>query len=284
MLRKTLKYDLQSVYRLWIILTATVLVISVFGGLSFRDIVMIPEEQHFDAFSIFSMMGAVLTVFAIAAYILIMQLLVLYRYYQNFFTDEAYLTFTLPVKRSTLFNSKLLNALIWTAANILVVTLCVVIILALTPLKSDGTGCLLVHTVETLAKTISSILNEFNFWGYVYLFLLTLAFLLYSAFSTLLTYACITLGCTMVKKYKLLAAIATYYIANSVLSVFSYFASLAFSLATVAGIDLVLGYSGERITVFVLFLLLGAVAFFATICILAYKFSLSRIEKNLNLA
>ena len=284
MLRKTLKYDLNAVYKIWLILTVTVLAISFVGGLSLRDIIVSSGEEQFDAFILFSTFGLIVTVFSIAAYILIVELLVLYRYYQNFFTDEAYLTFTLPVKRRTLFNSKLINAFIWSVANIAVVTAAVLIIMAFAPLNEDGTGSLLLFIFDSLFKTIGQIFELFDAWAYLYTLEALLIALFSTVFSTLLIYACITLGCTMVKKYKLLMAILVYYMVNMAISIMSYVGSIVMSIVTTMSIQILDTYSEGQIKVIVFFALMAIAAFYLVLCVVAYKFSLSRIEKNLNLA
>ena len=284
MLRKTLKYDLNAVYKIWLILTVTVLAISFVGGLSLRDIIVSSGEEQFDAFTLFSTFGLIVTVFSIAAYILIVELLVLYRYYQNFFTDEAYLTFTLPVKRRTLFNSKLINAFIWSLANIAVVTAAVLIIMAFAPLNEDGTGSLLLFIFDSLFKTIGQIFELFDAWAYLYTLEALLIALFSTVFSTLLIYACITLGCTMVKKYKLLMAILVYYMVNMAISIMSYVGSIVMSIITTMSIQILATYSEGQIKVIVFFALMAIAAFYLVLCVVAYKFSLSRIEKNLNLA
>ena len=284
MLRKTLKYDLNAVYKIWLILTVTVLAISFVGGLSLRDIIVSSGEEQFDAFTLFSTFGLIVTIFSIAAYILIVELLVLYRYYQNFFTDEAYLTFTLPVKRRTLFNSKLINAFIWSVANIAVVTAAVLIIMAFAPLNEDGTGSLLLFIFDSLFKTIGQIFELFDAWAYLYTLEALLIALFSTVFSTLLIYACITLGCTMVKKYKLLMAILVYYMVNMAISIMSYVGSIVMSIITTMSIQILASYSEGQIKVIVFFALMAIAAFYLVLCVVAYKFSLSRIEKNLNLA
>ncbi|MDO5014815.1 MAG: hypothetical protein Q4E28_02525 [Clostridia bacterium] len=45
------------------------------------------------------------------------------RFYKNYFTDEGYLMMSLPVKTSALINSKLFNAFIWSIFSILLVVL-----------------------------------------------------------------------------------------------------------------------------------------------------------------
>ena len=284
MLRKTLKYDLNAVYKIWLILTVTVLAVSFVGGLSLRDLIVSNGEEHFDVFSILSTFGIIVTVFSIAAYILIVELVVLYRYYQNFFTDEAYLTFTLPVKRRTLFNSKLINAFIWSVANIAVVTVAILIIMAFAPLEEDGTGSLLLFIFDGLFKIIGQIFELFDAWAYLYTLEALLIALFSTVFSALLIYACITLGCTMVKKYKLLMAILVYYMVNMAISIMSYIGSIVMSIVTAMSIEILATYTEGQIKAIVFFTLMAIAAFYLVLCVVAYKFSLSRIEKNLNLA
>ncbi|MBQ7363657.1 MAG: hypothetical protein IJW48_04300 [Clostridia bacterium] len=282
MLRKTLKYDLGAVYKIWLILSATVLVLSVVGGLSIRDLVMTGDEGN--PFMLFSIMGILVTIFSLCAYVLIIELLVLFRFYQNFFTDEAYLTFTLPVKRKTLFNSKLIGAFIWSVANIAVVILAITIMLALVPVQGNGTGSALYEFLKIVLELIKLLFENFSGWAFVYCVLGVIIYLLSTVFSTLIIYACITLGCTMVRKYKLLMAIAVYYVVNMLISLLSYVASFVMSLVLISGIGLIENYSEAQIRVLVLFTLIAVASFLTVMCILAYRFSLSRIERRLNLA
>ena len=113
MLKKLLKYDLRSVFRFWWIVALISVGMAVLGGFA-QSILYnndIPRVINVIAsivvfFSYFCMMGlAVLT-----------QVLLFIRFYRNFFTDEGYLTFTLPVKRETLLNSKVLAGFIAMAA------------------------------------------------------------------------------------------------------------------------------------------------------------------------
>lgn len=56
-------------------------------------------------------------------------LLMIYRFYKNYMTDEGYLMFTLPVNRHQLIWSKLLSALLYTAASAVAVTLSILLVL-----------------------------------------------------------------------------------------------------------------------------------------------------------
>ena len=56
-------------------------------------------------------------------------LLMIYRFYKNYMTDEGYLMFTLPVNRHQLIRAKLLSALLYTAASAVAVTLSILLVL-----------------------------------------------------------------------------------------------------------------------------------------------------------
>ena len=121
MFRKLLKYDMKSVWNVWRIMAATIFGLSIVGSFVLRYI-LTHAEKMFDSpglmlmFSGF-MLCAVLSFFTACA---VTAIFVLIRFYKNFFTDEGYLTFTLPVKRSTLLNAKTANAMIWGFLLILV--------------------------------------------------------------------------------------------------------------------------------------------------------------------
>ena len=117
MLVKSLKYDLRSVWRIWWIGAATVLALSVPTGLAMRDMILNegnPDHIPWGTFVI--MINNMVDV----AFPLLSAVLVGLRYYSHFFTDNGYMTFTLPVKRSTLYLSKFLNAMVWDISATLV--------------------------------------------------------------------------------------------------------------------------------------------------------------------
>ena len=100
MLRKVLKYDLGAIFKLWLIMSITSLLLGALGGVALR-VIMTPNPDlgatHFDGWDSIATMFLGISVIGIIAYMIITFIFVIYRYYQNFFTDEGYLTFTLPV-------------------------------------------------------------------------------------------------------------------------------------------------------------------------------------------
>ena len=138
MLRKVLKYDLGAIWKIWLILSATSVALGAVGGVCMR-LVENPELNF--AFFPIVILGLILSFIGIIAYIVITSILIIVRYYNNFFTDEAYLTFTLPVKRSTLFDAKILTAFIFNTASALVFTVSLCLMLLIWP-GADGSPML----------------------------------------------------------------------------------------------------------------------------------------------
>ena len=91
---------------------------AVVGSAMLRFIIEGTENLMFeDPISTLLLMGAILVVFAclvaiVLSFILTM-VLIYVRFYKNLYTDEGYLTFTLPVSRKQILLSKTLNAFIW---------------------------------------------------------------------------------------------------------------------------------------------------------------------------
>ena len=118
MFKKLLKYDMMAVWRLWWIAVMIVPIAAVVGSAMLRFIIEGTENLMFeDPISTLLLMGAILVVFAclvaiVLSFILTM-VLIYVRFYKNLYTDEGYLTFTLPVSRKQILLSKTLNAFIW---------------------------------------------------------------------------------------------------------------------------------------------------------------------------
>ena len=100
MLRKLLKYDFKYIFKIWLALSVLSVPMSAFGGYCGP---MSIQGSEFDGFFIFGTIISVLVIVGVAVIPFVMSL---YRFYLNLYTDEGYLTFTLPVKKSDLLLSK----------------------------------------------------------------------------------------------------------------------------------------------------------------------------------
>jgi len=282
MLRKVLKHDLSRIYLPWLIMSITVLVFSVVAGFAIRTLMV---EASFDEYSPnmpLCIIIIILAVIAVAVYSVAPYLIVLYRYYQNFFTDEGYLTFTLPVKRYTLFNSKLLTALIFNVSTALVVFVSFLIAFGIAPELNDGSGTMLTPVFKVIGDIFELFFMFGNGWAVGYIILGVLIYIMSSVFSSLLVYACVTIGCIVAQKMKILVAVLVFYLANTVISIFSYIGTLLMELFTVALNGLAL--SETQGALLLTLALLAVLMILAVICTATYSLTLSRLEKNLNLA
>lgn len=284
MLRKLLKYDLKSVFKIWWIMSISILSISVVGGLAFRNILI--NTDNYNYFPTWEFLAIVLTVLSFAAFITVTYILVYVRYYKNFFSDEGYLTFTLPVTRAKLLLSKLLNAMNWEFACMIVMGAGLVIILALIPCDETYSS-MLTFIISEAKNLISEAFNEIGIWFPVYILLICIAIVFISAANQLFIYLCITIAAVIAKKHKVLAAVGIVYGTNIVLSfIFQIFSIgwlfIADAAATAFPSLPEMNEPESYIFVFCLLLLVCVIA--ALVAVTMGFITLSNLERKLNLA
>lgn len=209
MLGKLIKYDLKSINRLAVPMSGIALIMAILGTLALKVVV---NAQDASAIPIALCTLCVVASFvAIFAYTVVVWILLLHRFYTNMYTDEGYLTFTLPVKPKLLIISKLITAVIWSLISLLVVLLSVFIIV------SFGSGETLVN-LGWLGQLKDLLLADMNLshvlYGIVYL-------LVTVTFSFLSIYLSITIAAVITRKHKILVAIGVYYGINTVVSIFT---------------------------------------------------------------
>lgn len=281
MLKKLLKYDFKSVFKYWWIAAVSATALSVLGGFCLKILVdSTAEETVFqppEVLTISSSLLLMLTVMAISAFSVISAILLFVRFYKNFFTDEAYLTFTLPVKRSTHLNSKLILGFVTQLATgaviILDAALIIVIGLADKIFKKE--------VWEEFILLAKEFFKEVD--GYFWVFLLETLFimLIISIAGLLFTYACITFASMITKKAKLITAIGIYYGATSVVS-------FVFSMIYLFGVDTIITFLDKlpenSANLIIVLIALVVLLFVAMICTLLYTFEQWMLDRKLNLA
>lgn len=319
MFKKCLKYDLGALHKIWLPAAAIVLALGlvcclVGASCIFSFIIEIdktttnPDYVPEFTFFIQLFLGMIsIFVMSLSAIVLTLGTSVgnYIRYYTHLFSDQGYLTFTLPVKRSTLFWSKATGAYLYSVAAAAVVAVIVAfgIICAIASVFAA-----FIHIEEIPIREILSQLTPTNiaelwnlFWSWVgaeiglawifrILLILFLLLVLYlsAEFASLMTgYFCITIGATMFRKLKLLSALIVYYVVNNVLSVPAiYILSYYFAFAGMFGAYAIPKlFTNLHVGMSVIYLLL-AIASLALITIgLAMAFfSIWRLDKKLNLA
>lgn len=275
MLRKLLKYDFKSVFKYWWIAAVSSLALCVIGGGCInvfqieRDL---PDVVDASAGLMFG-----ISIFGLIAFLILSQILVFVRFYKNFFTDEGYLTFTLPVKRSSLLNSKLIMTVTASVATIITLAINVGVMLLVGFSEKIFTKVFW-DNVITICKDL---IEEFKFYILVYAVEFIAIGILAISFSVLFVYCCITLASIITKKARVVTAIGIYYGANMVFS----FVMEIFVLFGARGIVERLYEVPENSQYMMIsFVLLGIIILIAVFCSIIYTLQYYMLDRKLNLA
>ena len=197
-----------------------------------------------------------------------------YRFYRNFFTDEGYLTFTLPLKRRTLLLSKTLNSALWQVIHGALLVLCLILALVIN-LAGQSYGS---SNMEALGDIIP--------WGWVALYLAELILITVggAVLSTCAVELCITVGSIIASKHKLLVAVGIYYIGATVISTVGQAFTFLNGGTLIRGLDIITERASEGVGMMT-FAIIG-LWFLGAICTLAmalYLLTQHLIENKLNL-
>ena len=269
MLKKCLRYDMKAIYPLWIFGAIAMLLMSIPGGLALRSQAIHANDIDHFPWEVFVLM---VVYFVGAAFLILSEILIYVRYYKHFFSDEGYLTFTLPVKRRVLYTSKVLNGVIWQALTAFVILISVIIMFMFVPTTTS---------TDTIEPITDAILSYGWAWAYV---LEGLAMLVIYAFLSVLSmYLIIAIGATIVRKNKVIVTIGLVYGASIALSILSWVLIFVGGFYIASAAELFpMGPSNIYLFIFLILLLAIAVLFTIAVCIALI--TLRIIERKLNLA
>jgi len=280
MLKKCLKYDLRANYKRWLILSLIALSFSVIGGL-FLGIGLAAGEEAVVLETICFIICA-LSILAVQVYPIAVLVITSERCYKSFFTDEGYLTFTLPVSRRTHLNSKIISTEIFGAATTLVILVSVVIMIAIKSLFDGGA------LVEIIKMSFSKLLS-FDFGGRFHSVMLVVSALLLlpliSNFDNLLIHFCIIFGSVVAKKHKIDLIIITIYVSCMIIAGLIYLYTVvvvAIGGSWMDAVGIVVPQESKAMFLWLLLLTLAAILVIA--CALLYRYCLTSLERRLNLA
>ena len=277
MFKKLLKHDFKAIYKNALPLSIAALACSVIGGISIN--ILNHSSNIHSVFKAMLGLSSLLSALVIVAAILGFQILIYAHFYKNLFTDEGYLTFTLPVKRFSILLSKTLNALIWTTISGVVA---VVLVLICMIFAGETVG--VVELFKSFAKIFAFRSFLEGFWIMVYILEGILICMAISAMQINLIQFCIAFGSTLAKKHKVLASFGIYYVVNAATS----FAFQIFVILNVNPITEMFSFLSRNNP----YMLLVAIALFlllifiivAAIAVLFFSLSMRRIKYHLNIS
>ena len=276
MLKKLLSYDFKAIFKYWWVGALTTLILSGVGAGC--GTILESEKELPITVDIFATIGMVLVVLGIVAFNIFAELLIYVRFYKHLFTDEGYLTFTLPVKRHQILTSKLVTGFACGFLSLLVTFIDAAIII-LTTFRKD---IFVEGWFDKLTLFIKEMVAESGI-PYLTAFFseLLLIGVLVLVLGLLFTYLCITFAGAISKKSKLATAIAIYYGATSISSVFMYMFYFFGASALFEWIDALESTATQDNILLVLMLLI--IMFVAMLCTLAYTLNYRLLDRKLNL-
>ena len=225
MFSKLLKHEWKANAGLMSILTLAVVGVGILGTIALRVLVnygdAITQSESVLVLLLFPLTTLVFVSYmGIAVYVAAVGFVLMYRFYKHKFTDEGYLTFTLPVKTNHIFLSSGLNMVIWTVISFLVALLMYAMMLLCGTAQEGLFNDDIVEAFSSLGIFIDEIGEEFTeLMGAGFVPLLILNVLVVPLFSTVIAMTCVTLGAVVAKKHKILAIIGISYGVNMVLSI-----------------------------------------------------------------
>jgi hypothetical protein len=279
MLRKCLKYNYKATTKLWVIASVIVSVAVLIAAFAVRTLNEAEWNNRTSPLLILAVFSVMLGIIAASAYVIISLIMGPARMYKSCFTDEGYLTFTLPVSRTTLFNASLIHGLSVSFSSVLVLLLDLTVFLAIVPNSKDGPSVL----VEML-KYISSSFADIPPDAALALIQLLIALIAYYVFLVVLIYTCLVVGCVLVKKARLLMSIGVYALTSVTLTGLYYILILAGTTSAFAISSTESQLLDDASGAIVNLILLGVISFFVVLSSLMYSFSLGRLKHSLNLS
>ncbi len=212
MFSKLLKYDLRAVLKYWWIAAVSSVLLAFSGGCCLNSLVK--ADSELTGIHIFSILGMIISFVGLFIFVALSEVLILVRFYKNFFSDEGYLTFTLPVKKSSLLNSKIAAAGIMTFAAGIVFSVDVFAVLII----GAGEEIFTPEFLKALSELIKLFFSEQVVFNIAIAFEFIMLFIVLTLLQMLSIFICITAASVIAKKHKVLAAVGIYYVASGALS------------------------------------------------------------------
>lgn len=281
MLKKLLKYDMKSMVRMLVPLSLAVMGTTVAGTASLRIMQNVNTGTSTSWILTSTLMIVFIsTILALIAFSIFSQILIMYRYYTNLFTDEGYLTFTLPVKTTSILTSKVINAMIWSAYSLLIIFFCIFIYVAFG--MAEGSHLINSEIFRELKDGIR-ILTETYSAGIIVKYIIEfLVFLFVSLlYGTISIYLALTIGSIIAKKHKILAAIGIYYGINMIMSLFITIINSILSFSNVYQFDYFANIAADKVFDIAFYINAGSFLIFSVI---SYLITRQLLKNKLNLS
>ena len=216
MFAKLLKYEWRATRGMVGLLCLICLSAALVGGLAMRYLVWVSElDSQSNAFIVLSVLTMIFAFIAIAICCVAMELYAVWRFYKSRFTDEGYLTFTLPVTTHQILLSSFVNCLICMVCALaaLMAGYLVLLLLGFSALENFFPSLW-----EVLPLAMENAWRLFSGETGAFLAQLTLGVVTGVLNGTVVMMLAVTIGSILARKHKVLAAVGVYYGINMAMS------------------------------------------------------------------
>lgn len=210
MLKKLFKYELKSTSKLMLVIYAVMITVTLIGALVISYQPLSESVANISAL----LSSSVLICYALTAFALfvITYVFMCIHFYQTMYSDRGYLTHTLPVKPTSVLNTKLLVSLFWMLCSALLLCFSFVILAGAASKGNYLSGDEWHIFIQNFRKT-----TGYSIWGFVgyAVILVIVSCLLY----LLLVFASASIG--QMFSHKITASVAAgigFYIAEQIIS------------------------------------------------------------------
>ncbi len=202
---------------------------------------------------------------------------------KSFFTDQGYLTFTLPVKRSTLYWSKVLTATVLQALSQLDFIVGILWIALCFPIGTSA-GFLNIEIFGLLGKSLELIEIGFGAWPLLWILPALLLLVTTLFFSNGMIYLCVIIAGTRVNKHKIAAGIGIYYLMNGALSFVSTIGMIFLLAAAVDIGQVAVGAGGAILGLTVAAMITIAAMIIGCLAAMFHFTAVGMLERKINLS
>ncbi|MGC4019888.1 MAG: hypothetical protein QM793_12120 [Muricomes sp.] len=266
MLGKLLKYDLKYGVRIFIILHAILLTACVLGRFLFMDKLDFQAEPDI----IFSVIAPFFALFVVLFSTISLGTLALLavRFYKNLFTDEGYLSWTLPATSTQQIWAKILSGAVWYILDILISVISLAILVT-----GNNVTTAYAKVAPEFTAALGMPLEHYS--------LIILLFTLASTVSSIIMiYMCIAVG-QLFPGHRVLGSILAYFILSTVIQVVVLGLMFAFNMFPYIYTNNVTVEMNATEIMLSIFKLSGGISFISTI--LEYIAMHHILSKKLNL-
>ena len=242
MFGKSLKHEFHAVSRVVTPILVALLAISLLLGIGFvvdgrllspsDDVhaTVVSPVSSFVLLEIFLFLGFFGLMIALSVTVFVMMFR---RFYTSFFTDEGYLTFTLPVSVDCHLMTKIVSMVIWHLLSSVAMVLAILIMLGGLELGYGGVISELVEELRMVLDNVS-LAMLFDIMGVsgVSVVLICLSAPISMLLEILVVYFGIAIGCMLTKKYRVIVSLGCIMGVNAVMSSMQSFATAPLAMVS----------------------------------------------------